>query len=457
MKEYRILIIDDDREIINPVMKYLKNKNYKVVSASTGKEGIRKFEILDIDIILLDLNLPDINGIEVAKEIRKINKEVIIIVITAYGSVESAVQLFKLGINDYILKPFQLEELYFIIDRLIKNKETAEENILLKKEIHHIYKPENLIGESKKMQEVYKQIIKIAQYDVNVLIEGESGTGKEMVAKAIHFSSFRKEKPFYPINCGAIPKELLESELFGYKKGAFTGALTDRKGLFEEADGSTVFLDEINEMPLELQPKLLRVLQEKKIKRIGENREKTIDIRIICASSKNIYEEVKRENFRKDLFYRINVLNIKLPPLRERKEDIPLLINHFIIKYNKIIKKDIKGIKKNALRKCMSYSWPGNVRELENVIQRAMVLTSSDYIDENNIILDYENKLENIPSDIVNNMSYKEALKKYTMLIDKIYIKKALELSNYNKIEAARILGISVRTLHYKLKNLYKS
>lgn len=451
----KLLIIDDEIEIVNPIKRFFQIKNFIVNSAQTGRDGLKKFRSERFDVILLDLNLPDLNGEDVVKVVRKIDKETIIVVITGYGSIQSAVNLFKLGINDYILKPFEIEELYLVIENLLHHKRIRDENIKLKKDLTEIYKPESLIGESKVMKEIYKMIIQVAPYDVNVLIQGESGTGKEMVARAIHFTSPRKNSPFYAINCGAIPSELLESEMFGYKKGAFTGAIQDRKGLFEEASQSTLFLDEINELPIQLQPKLLRVLQEKKIKRIGDNIEIEVDVRIIAASSKELKTEVANKKFREDLFYRLNVFTINLPPLRERKEDIPLLIDHFIKKYRDSIKKEIKGISKEALEKCMRYKWPGNVRELENVVQRAMVLATEKYIKPENILLDFELESEDIGYDIIEKMDYRTALKVYTEKIDKIYIQKALKEARYNKLKAAKILGISPRALYYKIEKLF--
>jgi len=350
-----LLIIDDEVPVVNSIKKFFSQK-YNVFTFRNGTSVLKNFKRGEYDIILLDLNLPDIMGDRIAHEIRKKDKDVIIIVITGHGSVQSAVNLFRIGINDYILKPFEFEELDFIIRSHLKHIETRRENIQLKRNLSEQYKPENLIGESKAMKDIHKQIIQVAEYDVSVLIQGESGTGKELVARTIHFSSSRSNKPFYAINCGAIPNELLESEFFGFRRGSFTGAISDKKGIFEEASGSSLFLDEINELPLTLQPKLLRVLQEQKIKRIGDNKEIDIDVRIISATSKILQNEVINKKFREDLFYRINVITINLPPLRERKEDIPLLISHFIKKYSNAIKKDIKGISRMALKKCMEYS-----------------------------------------------------------------------------------------------------
>jgi len=457
--QIRILIIDDDLSILNSLERFLKEResNFVIEKASTGNSALEKLNKENFDVIILDLSLPDIRGEELANIIRKKDQNVIIIIVTAFGTVQSVINLFKIGISDYILKPFELEEVLFTIRKHLEAKRLKEENITLRKNLIEIYKPEALIGTSKVMKEVYEKIIQVAHYNVNVLIEGESGVGKEVVARSIHFLSARKDKPFYVINCGAIPTELLESELFGYRKGAFTGAIQDKKGIFEEASGSSLFLDEINELPLSLQPKLLRTLQEKTIRRIGDNKEIYVDFRLISASSKNLKKEVMENRFREDLFYRINVFLIKIPPLRERKEDIPLLINHFIEKYKKIIGKEIKGITEKAMKKCLNYDWYGNVRELENVVQRAIILAKKDYIDFDDIIIekDYTREETFILNFDFEKLDYKKAVKLSLENIDKIYIKKALEKTNYNKKEAAKLLGISLRALHYKINKLF--
>jgi len=457
--QIRILIIDDDLSILNSLERFLKEResNFVIEKASTGNSALEKLNKENFDVIILDLSLPDIRGEELANIIRKKDQNVIIIIVTAFGTVQSVINLFKIGISDYILKPFELEEVLFTIRKHLEAKRLKEENITLRKNLIEIYKPEALIGTSKVMKEVYEKIIQVAHYNVNVLIEGESGVGKEVVARSIHFLSARKDKPFYVINCGAIPAELLESELFGYRKGAFTGAIQDKKGIFEEASGSSLFLDEINELPLSLQPKLLRTLQEKTIRRIGDNKEIYVDFRLISASSKNLKKEVMENRFREDLFYRINVFLIKIPPLRERKEDIPLLINHFIEKYKKIIGKEIKGITEKAMKKCLNYDWYGNVRELENVAQRAIILAKKDYIDFDDIIIekDYTKEETFILNFDFEKLDYKKAVKLSLENIDKIYTKKALEKTNYNKKEAAKLLGISLRALHYKINKLF--
>jgi len=451
----KLLIIDDEISIVNTIKRFFLAENFIVHSAQNGALGLRKIKSGAYDIILLDLNLPDISGEEVAQEIRRIDKEINIIIITAHGSIKSSVSLFKLGINDYILKPFEIEELYFIVTNLIKNAETKKENKRLKCNLVEVYKPKNLIGESKSMKEVFTKITQVAPVDVNVLIQGKSGTGKEIVAKTIHFYSSRKNKPFYAINCGAIPSELLENEMFGYMKGSFTGAMQDRIGIFEEASQSTLFLDEINELPLALQPKLLRALQERKIKRIGDNKEVEVDIRIIASSSKDLRKEVANQKFREELFYRLNVFTINLEPLHKRLEDIPLLIDHFIKKYNKELKKEIKTITKEALDKCIRYKWPGNIRELENIIQRAMVLATDKYIKPENILFDHHDDFNTLDNISTEEMDYKTALKEMTAKVDKIYIQKALEEAKHNKLKAAGLLGISPRALHYKIKQLF--
>ncbi|MBN1899623.1 MAG: sigma-54-dependent Fis family transcriptional regulator [Spirochaetes bacterium] len=451
----RFLIITDELSIQKTITDFFNTKNYHLAIEKSGKSGLKRFLPFHFDIILIDLDLSDIKTESIIKDIRKQDPDVIIIVMTSEGSIQSVSELFKIGINHYILKPFAIEELFYSVNNLLINKKIQEENIKLKKNLTEIYHPAGLVGESKSMKEIYEKIIQVANHDVSVLIQGESGTGKEIVARTIHFSSHRNDKPFYAINCGAIPSELLESEMFGHKKGAFTGAINDRKGIFEEASGSTLFLDEINEMPLNLQPKLLRVLQEKKIKRIGDNKEIETDFRIIAASSRNLKHELDHNSFREDLFYRLNVITINIPPLRKRKDDIPLLIDHFIKKYKKLIKKESKGISKEALEKCLEYNWPGNIRELENFVQRTIVLARGKYILPEDIMFDARDDKTEPEGENVDKVDYKKAVKNALERIDRIYIQDALKKTNYNKIKAAKLLGISPRSLHYKIKNLF--
>jgi len=452
----RFLIITHDASLQKSLIEFFNNKNYDIQTACSGKDGLKLFIPGHYDLLLLDLDLPDTTPRQIIKKIRNQDQAVIIVAMTSAGTIQSVSDLFDLGINHYILKPFAMEELFFSINNLLINKNIQEENIKLKKNLSTLYKPAGLIGESKCMKEVYEQIIQVAHHDISVLIQGESGTGKEIVARSIHFSSSRKDKPFYAINCGAIPSELLESEMFGYKKGAFTGAIEDRKGLFEEASDSTLFLDEIGEIPLKLQPKLLRVLQEKKVKRVGDNREMDIDFRVITATSKNLKDEVDSKLFREDLFYRLNVITINIPPLKARRDDIPLLIDHFIKKYKSSIKKNIKGISKEALQQCIEYSWPGNVRELENFIQRAIVLTKKEYIQPEDIIFDIRQKKKDILFDDPGKINYKDALKKAADKVDRAYIQDALQKTDHNKLKTAKLLNISPRTLHYKIKELFQ-
>ncbi len=451
---FKFLIISKDNKIFSNIKNSFQSKQNSIILIKSKEEILKKITSDKFDIVLLDLNFPNINSKDIILKIRIMNKDTAIIAMTEYGSIQTVDKLFALGVNHFIFKPFEVEEIYYVINNLIINKKIQEDNIKLKQNLSNLYKPENLIGESKCMQDVYKMIIQVAEHDVSVVIQGESGTGKEVVAKAIHFSSRRKNNPFYAINCGAIPDELLESELFGHKKGAFTHAVADRKGLFEEAFGSTLFLDEIAELPLKLQPKLLRALQEKKIKRVGDNEEIETDFKLIAATSKKLNIETANKRFREDLYYRLNVLTIHLPSLRERKEDIPLLIHHFIEKYNKSINKNIKGISKEALTKCMNYNWPGNVRELENFVQRAMVLTTNDMILPENIVFE-SSETDNMFKIDYSDLDYHTALKNAAEEVDKIYIKKALIQTKYNKVQAAKKLSISARTLHYKIKELF--
>jgi DNA-binding NtrC family response regulator len=375
--------------------------------------------------------------------------------ITSYGSVESAVEAIKKGADEYITKPFLNDDLLLTVRRIIKYREIERENEVLRKEVEQKFTFfNNIIGKSKEMQQIFDIIRRIAKYDSSVLISGPSGTGKELIAKSVHFNSPRKNSPFVPINCGAIPEGLLESELFGYVKGSFTGAQHDKKGLFEQAEGGTVFLDEISEMAVNLQVKLLRVLQEKEIRRLGDVTPRKINVRIIASTNKDLEDEVRKGNFREDLYYRLNVVEIKLPPLSKRREDIPLLVDHFINKFNKKFGKNIKGIEKDALEKLMNYPWPGNVRELEHTIERAVALNDRDIITKKSIcekICDNKSLLNiQIPE---NNFNLKDILRQAKEDIEKLLIKKALEATGNNRTKAAKLLGISHRSLIYKIND----
>lgn len=439
----KILIVDDEKNQRILLRKLLEKEKYSVIEAENGMEAIKKFEEKEPEIVVLDQRLPDIKGIKVFDKIREINPLIPVIILTAYGDIRDAVEAMKRGAFYYLTKPVNPEEFLIIVKKAAENLNIHMEIEELKKIMEEKYSFDKLIYVSEKMKEVMRIVIKASKSDANVLITGESGTGKELVAGAIHYLSKRKNEKFVPVDISAIPDTLVEAELFGYEKGAFTGAERRRIGKFEFASKGTLFFDEIGNLPLSLQAKLLRVLEEKKITRIGSNEEIPVDVRIISATNKNLEEEVKKGNFREDLYYRLNVIRIHIPPLRERKEDIPPLVEHFIKIYSKKENKDIKGITDDALKILMKYNFPGNVRELENIIERAVVLTDSNYI-----------KKEDLAGIVDIKKEYIKTGKLYEVIenVEKEMIIEALKRNKWVQTKAAEELGISERVLRYKLK-----
>ncbi len=453
VEQLKILIIDDEPLMRMTIQDALEAEGYDIKVAETGQKGLILFRKDPADIIITDLKLPDIDGIDILREIKYTNPETQIILITAYGTIDSAVTAMKEGASDYLTKPFSMDELLLIIKRLIRIKQLEEENIRLKEKIEGRYTMEGLIGKSPQMQKVYDLIQTVSQTDTTVLIQGESGTGKEMVANAIHLKSLRKNKPFIKVNCSALPETLLESELFGHEKGAFTGAFRQRKGRFELADGGTIFLDEIGEISPSVQVKLLRVLQEKKFERVGGNETLSVDIRLICATQKDLKKEIQNGSFREDLYYRLNVVPIYLPPLRERKEDILLLADHFVNKFSKKIGKEVLGLSEEAKSILLRYHFPGNIRELENMIERSITLLKGKIIKVEDLpeeIIEKEISVQEISKKIQGPKSLAQAIN----LFEKEYIQNVLEKTKGKKGEAAEILGISRKTLWEKIKEL---
>ena len=377
-----ILIVDDDKNMLEVLRFRLESEGYKVTSTNMAKDALTMAKDELFDLALVDLKIDRNDGIELMQKLHRLSPEMPVIILTAYGTIETAVDAMKHGAYSYLTKPFDRRELCLQIKNGLEKSSLSREIRRLKALVGERYEFENIIGKSKKMQEVMEQISRTAEIDSNVCIYGESGTGKELIAKSLHLLSSRKEKLFVAINCAAIPEGLLEAELFGYEKGAFTGAVRNKKGFFAQADGGTIFLDEISEMSESMQAKLLRVLQEKEFHPLGAEKPVKVDVKIIAATNKNLEDEVKSGNFREDLFYRIHVIPVYIPPLRERKEDIPLLVDHFMKKFAGNMKKEIKGISTPALQKLLSYEWPGNVRELENSIEYAVAMTTGDIIDE---------------------------------------------------------------------------
>ena len=374
----KVLIIDDEPLMRISISDALKVEGFSVRETGLGKEGITLFRDFSFDVVITDLRLPDLDGIEVLKACKRYSPDTMVILITAHGSVDTAVEAMKYGAYDYITKPFSMDELLLMVKRVIRYKDLEEENLLLKEQVEGRYNFSGIIGKSERMQEIFDKVKIVSQTDSTVLILGESGTGKELVANAVHYNSVRKKEPFVKISCAALPETLLEAELFGYEKGAFTGAVKQKKGRFELAHKGTFFLDEIGEISPAIQVKLLRVLQEKKIDRLGGTETLSVDVRIICATQRDLKKEVQKGTFREDLYYRFNVVPITLPPLRERQGDIMLLANHFLKYFAEQHKKQLKGISIEAMELLLKYPFPGNVRELENTIERAIVMGKSD-------------------------------------------------------------------------------
>ncbi len=448
----RLLIIDDEKNMRHMLSSLLKESGYRVDTASDGAVAMDMVDRTIYDFILCDLKMPNMNGMDFFKTARDKLWATTVIMMSAYGSIDTAVEAMKQGAYDFISKPFKSDEVLLTLKKAEERESLKRENRWLKERIRKIqenYYFGSMVAKSKEMLSVFKLSEKAAQYNTTVLIYGDSGTGKELIARGIHFIGERSKKPLVPVNCGGIPENLLESELFGYVKGAFTGADKNKKGLFQEAEGGTIFLDEIGELPLSLQVKILRVLQENEIRPVGDSKTTQIDVRVIAATAKNLEEEVGKGTFREDLFYRLNVLPIKLPPLRNRPEDIPLLSQHFIDKFSISLDKEIKGITSAAMSILLKHSWPGNVRELENVIERAVVLAEGK-----NLVP------ENFPSNLgVESLTDKmdDFLEEYSLkaaqkVLEKRLITRALEKTGGNRTRAARLLEISHPSLLSKIK-----
>lgn len=438
----RILIVEDEETLRTSLKRVLSKENYDVDSSGSAESALKMLEGSLYDMVITDIILPGIDGIELLRKIRERSQDQVVIIITAYGSLETAVEALRAGAYDYVVKPIIHEEIKQTVKNALKQRALQIENTLLKKQIERQYDFGRIIGESSAMQKILAEVKKIADARSNVLLLGETGTGKELIARALHFNSNRADKPFIPINCSAIPENLLESELFGHARGAFTGAVTSKKGLFEEANYGSVFLDEIGDLSMALQSKLLRALEEHEIRPVGGTQSVKVDLRFIAATNKNIESAVKEGRFREDLFYRINVIAIKLPPLRERKEDIKLLIRHFIRKYSKELGKTVNDIDETALKYLTSYHWPGNIRELQNIIERAILIS------ENSII-----RAEHLPENIKSGESFpcqtladKLSIEDYT----KTFIQKYQR--EFNEQQLADMLGITRKSLWEKRK-----
>jgi two-component system, NtrC family, response regulator AtoC len=446
----RVLVVDDEENIRLVLKTLLKRHGYDVEVADSGESALLLVDSFGPDVILTDVRMPKMNGLDLLATLKAKQNPATVIVMSAYGSVDLALEAMKAGAYDYVGKPFKPDEIVLVLRKAEERESLRRENRALKEQIHKESQFESLLAKSQAMNDIFRTITKIADFKTTVLIQGESGVGKELVARAVHLRSSRKNHPFVPINCGAIPENLLESELFGHRKGAFTDAHSDRRGLFEEADGGTLFLDEIGELPLNLQVKLLRAVQEESIRRLGDSKDVKVDVRIITATHRDIAAEAKAGRFREDLFYRINVLPIMIPPLRARREDINLLIDHFLTRNNARLGTQIRALTADARKLLLEYAWPGNVRELENTIERAMVLCDGDIIDAHDLPERLREALDPVQVQLATG---ELSVKKTTAAIEEILIRRALQKTRGNRTRAAELLEISHRALLYKIKD----
>jgi two-component system response regulator AtoC len=446
----RVLVVDDEENIRLVLRTLLKKHGYDVEVADSGEAALAALDAFDPDVILTDVRMPRMGGLDLLSALKARQHPATVIVMSAYGNVDLAIEAMKAGAYDYVGKPFKPDEVVLALRKAEEREALRRENRALKEQIQKDNQFESILAKSREMLDIFKTISKIADFKTTVLITGESGTGKELVARAIHAKSSRKAAAFVAINCGAIPENLLESELFGHKKGAFTDANADRRGLFEEADGGTLFLDEIGELPVNLQVKLLRVLQEETIRRLGDIRDVKVDVRIIAATHRDLTADVKAGRFREDLIYRINVLAIHIPPLRSRREDVNLLIDHFVTRNNARLGTSIRGLSLEARKLLLEYGWPGNVRELENTIERAMVLADSDVLQTSDLPERIREALDPVQ---VHLASGELSVKKTTAAIEEILIRRALQKTKGNRTRAADLLEISHRALLYKIKD----
>ena len=450
----RILVVDDEESIREFLEIMLKKEGYETTCAEDGQIALDTLKKKSFDLVISDLQMPNVTGLELLKQVKGSYPDLTFMMITAFGTTETAVEAMKLGAYDYITKPFKIDEVRINIANALRSKSLETENRQLKKELTREYNFQNLVGNSEAMHKVFDMIKRVSETPTNVLVTGESGTGKEMVAKAIHYNGPLKEKPFVPVNCGAIPETLIESEMFGHKKGSFTGAVSDKAGLFETADGGTLFLDEIGELPATVQVKLLRAIQERVVRRVGAVEDTAINVRIIAATNRNLEDMVEKDTFRQDLYYRLNVINIQSPPLRERLEDIPILASHFLKKYNERLGKGIQSISAEAIDILKKYDYPGNVRELENIIERTVALEGGASILPESlppIVNTPSGRKLASPHDIEITSEGLD-LDKVMAQIEKELIIKAIHTADGIKKKAAKLLNISFRSMRYRVE-----
>ncbi len=448
-----LLVVDDEQSMQDFLRLLLESAGYEVVLASSMKQGEERFRDGGVDLVLSDIMMPDGSGLELLQTIKALDAGTPVIMMTAYASTKTAIEAMKLGAYDYVAKPFDVDELQLLIQKALEKAELVDENVYLRRELEEKYQFSNIIGRSPRMQEIFELIERVARTTSTVLVTGESGTGKELIARAIHFASPRAERRFLSVNCGALPENLLESELFGHEKGSFTGAVREKKGLFHEAHQGTLFLDEIGEMSPTMQVKLLRSLQDKKVRKVGGTTEQTVDVRIITATNQDLAELIERGEFREDLFYRINVIPILLPALRQRREDIPLLVEFFVDKFSKEMDLEPKPVDSRAMRALEEYRWPGNVRELENLIERILALSSGDRITLEEIPARLREGggtpagAVELPGEGLNLEAYLDDIRAGLM-------RQALDRAGGVQTQAAELLGMSFRSFRYYAKKL---
>jgi two-component system response regulator PilR (NtrC family) len=445
---FKILVVDDEEIIRDSLFYILEKEGYEVQKAENGKAAYDKMLENHFDLVITDIEMPVLKGTELLEKIKTLDVQTSVIIITAFGSLDTAITALRNGASDYILKPVEFDELLFKVKKLFEVRDLLLENKILREEIHRKYDFENIIGKSNSIKKVYEMIEAVAETDSTILISGNSGTGKELVARALHYKSHRKNKPFVAVNCGAISENLIESELFGHKKGAFTGAISDKEGYMKAANGGTLFLDEISEMPPQLQVKLLRAIQEKEYTPVGTTASLSVNTRFIATTNRNLEEEVKAGRFREDLFYRINVVEIHLPSLKERSEDIPLLADHFLNKYRLELNKNIKGIDNEVMRALINHEWKGEVRELENIIERAAIFCKSDFISLQDLPISFRPKADSL------ELSFSGSLDDSVRKFERDFILRALENNENNKEKTADAMKVGLSTLYRKLKEL---
>lgn len=452
MSRARILVVDDKENMLKLFQKILGDKHDLTVTDDSAK-ALAFIEIQHFDLVITDMKMPGAGGLDILRAVKLKSPGTEVVMMTGYASVQDAVEAMKLGAYDYLQKPFDPDDAGLVAARAIERKQLKEQTVSLQRELQGVYSFHKLIGKSNAMQSVYKLLERAAQLDITVLVLGETGTGKELAARAIHYQSARREKRFVPVNCGALPADLVESELFGHARGAFTGAVGAKPGLFEEADGGTLFLDEIGDIPLVTQVKLNRAIQEKEIRRVGENKPIHVDVRIVAATHRDLKKEVEAGRFREDLFYRLNVFPIRMPPLRERREDIPLLTDHFLKKLAAAHRRDVEGFTPEALQVLLSHEWPGNVRELENALERAVAISTGKYIEGSEVVIESDSSTGgSISGKSLVSLPYRDAIDLARDRFSREYLVALLNRFNGNVTKAAQHAGVERESLHRLLR-----